>query len=279
VESFGDYWSNVPRPTGVTRGDCNCWDASEFIRQTINVIASLRSPEATEALQGLIDRHAASYTPDMKHALALQRRARRDVEYTAPRLDELRAVMTNDPPESIDDMRAWFAERLEGLQERIRGSATNMWAAYWTEDNRPRWENFCRDRLIEHISANLPPSIQLGRETSMPLDKRADIALTRNTMKLPIEIKGQWNRNLWNAVNDQLHAKYAIDWQAEGRGVCIVLWFGDIARKRLPRHPEGLKRPETPDELERMLQDRLPDARRSSIDVFVIDLSRPAGTV
>ena len=279
VESFGDCWSNVPRPTSVTRGDCNPWDASAFIRQTIGAIASLRSPDATEALQGLIDRHAASYTPVMKHALALQRRARRDVEYTAPRLDELRAVMANDPPESIDDMRAWFAERLEELQERLRGSATNMWAAYWTEDTRPRGENFCRDRLIEHISVNLPPSIQLGRETSMPLDKRADIALTRNTMKLPVEIKGQWNRDVWNAVNDQLDARYTVDWQAEGRGVYIVLWFGDVPGQNLTKHPDGLEPPESPGELRNMLVDRLTEIQRGRIDVFVIDLSRPAGTV
>ena len=112
----------------------------------------------------------------------------------------------------------------------------------------------------------------------MPDQKRADIALTRNAIKLPVEIKGQWERNVWNAVNDQLDAKYTVDWQADGRGVYIVLWFGDIPGRNLPKHPDGLPRPETPGELERMLKDRLPEARRSSIDIFLIDLSRPACT-
>ena len=126
---------------------------------------------------------------------------------------------------------------------------------------------------------NLPPSIQLGRETSMPLDKRADIALTRNTMKLPVEIKGQWNRDVWNAVNDQLDARYTVDWQAEGRGVYIVLWFGDVPGQNLTKHPDGLEPPESPGELRNMLVDRLTEIQCVRIDVFVIDLSRPVGTV
>ena len=277
VEVFGTAWLNVDRPTGLTRGDCNPWDASNLIRQTIDAIANLGSPEASEALQGLIDGHAPSYVPTMKHALALQRRARRDAEYAAPRLDALRAVMANDPPESIDDMRVWFAERLEELQGRIRASDTDMWAAYWNGD-APRGENFCRDRLIEHISLHLPPSIRLGRETSMPLGTWTDIALTRNTIKLPVEIKGQWHRDLWNAASGQLDAKYAVDWQAEGCGVYIVLWFGDVPDNRLPAHPKGLEPPGSPEELRSMLIDRLSEAQRGRIDVFVIDVSRPKWT-
>ena len=127
-------------------------------------------------------------------------------------------------------------------------------------------------------SLHLLQSIRLGRETSTPLGTRADIALTRNAIKLPVEIKGQWHRAVWDAAIDQLDAKYTVDWQADGRGVYIVLWFGNVPRKNLPPHPDGLSRPKTPEELEQMLKDRLPDARRSSIDVFVIDVSRPAGT-
>ncbi len=152
-----------------------------------------------------------------------------------------------------------------------------MWAAYWTKNDGPRDENFCRDRLIEHISVHLPQSIRLGRETSMPLGTRADIVLTRNSIKLPVEIKGQWHRAVWDAAIDQLDAKYAADWQADGRGVYIVLWFGDVPGKPLPGHPEGLERPGSPEELRTMLVDRLSEDQRGRIDVFVIDVSRPKG--
>ena len=277
VEAFGESWPNVRRPAGVMMGDSNPSDASEFIRRTTYGIASVSSAEATQALQRLISDHAASYADILKHALALQRRTRRDAEYSAPRIDELRAVMANGAPESAEDMQAWFGDRLEQLQGRMRASDTNMWAAYWTENGCPRHEDYCRDRLIEHISGLFPQSIRLGPETRMPLGKRADIALTRNATKLPVEIKGQWHPNVWNAASDQLDAKYAVDWQAERRGTYVVFWFGDVPDKPLPRHPEGLEPPVSPGDLQQMLIERLPEERRGWIDVFVMDVSRPSG--
>lgn len=208
--------------------------------------------------------------------LHLQRRVRRDREYSPPTVGELRSAVTDGLPESIDQMRTFFADRIEELQKRIRGSNTDMWEAYWVDD-RPRTEPFCRNRMIEHISGQLPPSIRFEPERHMPRQRRADIAAIRDTVGLPVEIKGQWHRDVWNAACDQLDANYARDWQAEGRGAYIVLWFGDVVRKdkRLRRHPDGLERPETPEALRQMLVDRLPEERRFQIDVFVLDVTRP----
>ncbi len=273
VAYFGEHWPNTPRPS-VTSGDCNPWDASGFIRETVHAIASRPESEATVTLQGLIANHAPTYIDTMKHALALQLKRRRDQDYSTPTIDELRSAVTNGPPESIDQMRAFFADRIEELQKKIRGSNTDMWEAYWVGD-RPRWETFCRNRTIEYISQQLPPSIRFEPERHMPRQKRADIAAIRNTIGLPVEIKGQWHRKVWHAACDQLDANYARDWQADGRGAYIVLWFGDVAGKHLPGHPDGLKRPETPEALKQMLVERLPEERRFWIDVFVLDVSRP----
>lgn len=275
VEAFGAQWPRTEPPINtVITGDCNPSDATEFIENTIYAIASRPTSEATEALQKQIADHAPSYIKTLKHAHTLQRRARRDFEYTAPTIDELRAVMDDGLPESIDDMRAYFEDRLKTLQKRIRGSDTDMWEAYWDGD-RPKCENYCRNRMIEHISGPLPQSIRFGPETHMPLGNRVDIALTYNAIKLPVEIKGQWHSKVWNAASDQLDAKYAIDWQAEGRGVYIVLWFGHVTDKQLPGHPDGLARPKTPEALRQMLVKRLPEARRALIDIFVVDVSKP----
>ncbi|MDE0006065.1 MAG: hypothetical protein OXQ29_25520 [Rhodospirillaceae bacterium] len=274
VESFGGHWSNVGRPTGITTGDCNPWDASEFIREIIHAIASRPQSEASVVLQNLIADHAPTYTDTMKHALALQLKGRRDRDYSAPTIGELRSAVTDGLPESIDQMRAYFSDCIEILQKRIRGSNTNMWEAYWV-DNRPQTELFCRNRMIEHISNQLPPSIRFEPEMHMPRQKRADIAAIGNSICLPVEIKGQWHRDVWNAACDQLDANYARDWQADGRGAYIVLWFGNVAKKRLKPHPDGLKRPETPDALRQMLVDRLPEERRFFIDVFVLDVTKP----
>ena len=275
VEAFGRHWLWAERPFNtVTSGNRNPWDAADFIRNAIYAIAGRPTPEATKALEVLIARHAPTYANTMKHALAQQRRAKRDFEYSAPSIDELRNAMTNGLPDTIDQMRDYFAERIEDLQARMHGSSTDMWEAYWDGD-RPRQEPFCRNRMIEHISTLLPPSIRFEPEKQMPRQKRADIAAIRNAIGLPVEIKGQWHREVWNAACDQLDANYARDWQAEGRGVYIVLWFGDVPGKQLPRHPDRLQRPRTPEGLRQLLIDRLPEERRAWIDVFVVDVSKP----
>ncbi len=281
VEAFGTHWPKTAYPEypdTVVSGLCHPWDASEFIERSIHAIASRPSPQATEALQSLITDYAPTYADTAKHALALQLRTRRDSEYAAPTVSQLQSVMANDLPETIDDMRAYFADRLETLQERMQASNTDMWEAYWADEGRPRGENFCRNRLIEHISGQLPPSIRFEPEMHMPDQTRADIAAIRNAIGLPIEIKGQWHPDMWNAASDQLDAKYAQDWRAQGCGVYIVLWFGDVPGKQIPGHPEGLERPATPEALRQMLIDRLPEARRPLIDVLSIDISRSMGT-
>ncbi len=272
IERFSHTWPRAGRLSGSSSGDTNPWDATEFIERMAYGLAGEPSPEATAALERLIGAAHASYTDTLRHALALQRRGRRDHEYTSATLGQLRAIVENGLPESIDDMRAYFADRILDLDTRMRGSNTDMWQAYWA-GGKPQSENFCRNRLVEHISAQLPQAIRFEPEMHMPGQKRADIAAIRNRVGLPVEIKGQWHPEVWTAPTEQLAARYTRDWHAEGRGTYIVLWFGDVPGKNLPIHPDGLARPNTPDDLRAMLVDRLPESLRDVIDIFVIDVS------
>ena len=275
VEAFGSHWRSVGSPLGAVWRGRNCpWHATEFIERTIQEIASRPTPEATEALQRLVEGPATSYVPTTRHALMMQRRLRRDFEYAAPSLSDLRAVVTDGLPETIDDMRAYLVDRLDVLQERIHASDTDIWETYWTE-NRPREEEYCRNRLVEHLSGLMSDAVRLVPEMRMPGQRRADFVALRNGIGLPVEIKGQWHRAVWNAASEQLDAYYAREWHAEGRGVYVVLWFGKVPGKELPPHPQGLERPDTPRSLREMLTDRLPEARCAQIDVFVLDVSRP----
>ena len=274
VEAFGVNWPTVATPTGVIMGNRNPWDACKFIERTIHAIASRPTPDATEALRRLIDGPAMSYADTARHALALQRKARRDFEYTAPCVSELQAVLTDGLPETIDDMRAFIEDYLDALQKRMHASNTDMWEVYWAEEGS-RGEEYCRNRLVEQLAGLMPDAIRLEPEMRMPGRRRADIVAICNAIGLPIEIKGQWHREVWNAASDQLDAYYARERHAQGRGVYIVLWFGDVPGRQLPRHPEQLERPQTPQALRRMLIDRLPEARRLQIGVFVVDVTRP----
>ena len=68
VDAFGGHWKNEPRAPGPMWGDQNSWDASRFIGRAISAIASRSSPEATDALQRLIDGRAESYADSTRHA-------------------------------------------------------------------------------------------------------------------------------------------------------------------------------------------------------------------
>lgn len=275
VERFSHAWPRTSRPQGSSSGDTNPWDATSMIENSGYAIGGDPSRDATAALEYLIAVANPSYVDPLRHALALQLRARRDSEFTPVSVAGLAAVVGGGLPSTIDDMRAFFGDRIKALDDRMHSTATDMWEAYW-DGAKPRGENFCRNRLVEHISGQLPDPIRFAPEMHMPQQKRADIAAILGSIGLPVEIKGQWHPEVWTAPVEQLAARYLHDWHAKGRGAYIVLWFGDVPGKNLPAHPDGLARPKTPDDLRSMLIDRLPENLRDVIDVYVVDVSRPA---
>jgi hypothetical protein len=81
---------------------------------------------------------------------------------------------------------------------------------------------------------------------------------------------------VYPAKEAQLEDKYGRDWRADGRGIYLVLWFGPVSGKQLAPHPDSLPPPTSPKELQSMLLDRIGEPERSRIDVFVLDVSKPA---
>ena len=67
----------------------------------------------------------------------------------------------------------------------------------------------------------------------MPNTKRADLAFAAGAMQLPMEVKGQWHMQVWDAATDQLDFKYLIDWRSDQRGIYCVLWFGALISRPL----------------------------------------------
>ena len=130
---------------------------------------SFHRRKRTQALQGLVDHHAQSYVDTTKHALALQQRARRDHEYSSPGIEDLRAVVENELPGNIRDMRGLVSRTASKLFRNAfeaatptcgqrtgmamgpetRISAATVWSSTFREQ--------CRNRL------------RFGPETSMPL--------------------------------------------------------------------------------------------------------------
>ncbi|WP_157626436.1 NACHT domain-containing protein [Rhizobium leguminosarum] len=273
VENFAPLWPSVGHPPS-SWGDQNPWDASEFITYCINALGSDRTVAATEALERLsLSIGHTGYSQQIKHVIHNQRRIRIDEEYTPPTIDVVAKILTNAEPSNVRDLQAVILDHLNDLQQYVANADTGGWEAFWAID-RPKVENTCRDRLLDLLRPRLSAAVELFPELPMPDHNRVDIYATILGQGLPIEIKGQWHPDVWNASRTQLDEKYARDWRTGGRGIYLVLWFGRVNGKNLPRRPDGEALPASPSELQMMLFECLGEGEQSRIDVIVFDVSK-----
>jgi hypothetical protein len=111
----------------------------------------------------------------------------------------------------------------------------------------------------------------------MPAGKRVDMLFACGGMALPVEAKGQWNRDLWTAPGEQLDAFYAQDWRVQRLGLYLVYWFGDgVVAAYKPREAPDGRRVTSAEELREMLVTRI-SRTRSGMHVCVLDMSRHPG--
>jgi len=276
VATFRAQWPYATL-VGSGSGDTNPYDATDFLRGLINRIADDTSIAASEALQRLIAGPADSYSELIRHMAAEQRQKRAEEDFSPLAPVDLAALLDDGPPGNIEDLKALVLEEMQVAQAKLIGDDLDSVVEFWTDQGVPRDENRCRDRLAAMVGPELARyDIQRMTEADMPKVKRADLAFARGTMQLPVEVKGQWHAEVWDAATGQLDAQYLIDWRSEQRGIYCVLWFGDVpaaTNRRLKVHPDGLPAPAGAEEMRAMLIDRIPEARRALIAVEVLDLT------
>ena len=276
---FRSAFPSVNHPSGVTSGDTNPWDASEFLGSVVSRLADITSDEAVAALTALRDAPADSYSTYLRSLAAEQQRKHAEQRYRPPLLADVRAIVEAQPPRTVADLQATLLELLEQVQKRVRGDPADPWRGFYTDNGAPHDEERCRDHLLTMLGV-YPEAIDLMPEGHLANDNRADIIASLNGMRAPIEIKGQWHPELWRAADSQLDRLYATDYAAERRGIYLVLWFGQrVPEFKKPRaQARGRKRSQTPDELWRGLMAASPAAQDGRIAVVVLDLERPSRT-
>lgn len=276
IVEFREQWAYAALE-GSGSGNTNDYDATEFLRLLISKIADDTGVEASEALQRLIAGPTDSYSELIRHMAVEQRQKRAEADFSALAPGELAALLDDGPPGNIEDLKALVLEEMDVARRKLLGDDLDSVADFWSDAGIPRDENRCRDRLVAMISPELTRyDIQRSTEADMPMTKRADLAFARGTMQLPVEVKGQWHKDVWDAAVGQLDVQYLIDWRSEQRGIYCVLWFGDVpsaSNRRLKAHPEGLSAPASAEEMRTMLIARIPEARRALIDVIVFDFT------
>lgn len=167
-------------------------------------------------------------------------------------------------------------EELEIVQAKIRANDVDSWRNFYNDDLIPRDEEYCRDRLLELLRYD-QAVVHYEPESHVAADKEVDIGCrVGSDIFLPIEIKGQWHREVWTAADTQLNHLYASDWRAQGFGIYLVLWFGpQLGGKALRSAGRGASPPQTPTEMKDLLIAKSAAAQTGNVSIFVMDITIP----
>lgn len=274
VASFRTLWPMRYRPSGGWVGNRNPWEASEYLIALLRRLALDCGEHATNAMHRL---HAAAtdgYTNTLASLVAEQARLRAEEAYVSPPLDAIAAVVNDDTPATIDDLMAVVLDELATVQAKIHSDDVESWKGFFDSAGVPLQEEPCRDYLVGLLRQGCR-EIHFEPEAHKAGDKEVDIACRCGKLCLPIEVKGQWHRDLWHAADTQLDRLYATDWQAERRGIYLVLWFGQQSapNKRLAHAPQGVESPQTPADLKSALAARSAAVRDGRIAIVVLDVA------
>ncbi|NIY87607.1 NACHT domain-containing protein [Vibrio campbellii] len=273
VKTFRAKWPIAEHPNEETFGSQNAWDASQFINSFIDRIGSSTDLEAVKALRRL--RHAPedSYTDRIKVVTAEQHRLLVEASYTPMPLMALKAITSNTLPKSMADLQALIIEELEVVQAKIRSDDVDSRCSFYDDNNVAHKEERCSSALIGLLRQGVQ-GIEYTPELHVANDKEVDITCSVEKLRLPIEVKGQWHKDLWHAADTQLDRLYTQDWRAENRGIYLVLWFGDNQPKNkiLQTPGRGITKPKTAEELQEMLKVKSQATQQGRVEIFVLDL-------
>ena len=275
IMNFRSCWPYESHPMGSTSGNNNSWDAAEYLGALINRLGADTADEAIDELSALRDAPKDGYTDNLKRVFAEQAQKVVEENYTPPTITEICAVLNDGPPDSASQLQAIMIEELRAAQNKIRSHPVD-WYRDFFDQGIPKDEEACRDTLLK-LLGDYRYGIQCAPEGHLADDKRADIVCTIGELMLPIEVKGQWHKDLWHAADTQLEWLYGNDWRAERKGIYLVFWFGEkVPKNKKPMPPiKGINRPSTADELRASLIENSKAASQGRIEVVVLDLVRP----
>ena len=274
---FSYPFPNINRPTGVSSGSRNGWQASEFISFCLTEVSNITTLEAQAELKKLKNCVHSSYTVFITNLLAEQANNIRDANYQAPRPVDLLNIFQDKAPKDCKNLKLLILELLDEIQSKVKSSELDTYKMFYEdgkskEPQKPHGENYCRDRLADLLKPYIEPyQFRLDTEKDMSDDKRADLVCNSSEMQLPIEVKGQWHPDLWTAMNDQLGDLYLKHHESQGQGIYLIFYFGGNVTKK-PKGNSNYK-PQNALELQRTLTACIKEKYKEGIEVFVMDLS------
>ena len=273
IGAFREVFPYTPSPNAWS-GDDNPWDATSFITSLINLLGDDISSKATKHLQDLRDASEDGYTYSIRIALAEQQRKQVEANWSPPDLPTIKSIITDQAPTTSSQLQAVMLEELAQVQAKIRGSNVDWYKDFFDDAGSPRIEDDCRDTILKMLG-ELPFGIQASPEGHLADDKRCDIECTYQETMVPIELKGQWHKDVWTAADSQLDRLYTNDWRAD-LGIYVVLWFGPDSSKKVCKPPANVELPDSSEALRIALKSQSMSANTGRTEIVVLDLTRPS---
>ncbi|WP_348946431.1 hypothetical protein ABHF33_07795 [Chitinibacter sp. FCG-7] len=200
VRNFRKLWSFCAEfPKGDWVGRSHPRDASKYLQELIFLLGADTSDAARTALLRLRDEAEDGYSESIRRALSEQIRAIADAEHATLTLPELSSILADGRPNSEADLQTFMLEELKLVAKKIRSDDVDSWRGFYDDQGVPFDEERCRDHLLGLLRQG-QQLVELEPETHVADDKEVDITCSSGNWRLPIEIKGQWHRDLWAAV-------------------------------------------------------------------------------
>ena len=247
-------------------------EMGEYVAGLISALAGNPDDAALQALTALQQRQdMKNWADSLSRALYDQRVTRRKALFRPASVAQVCATLANLKPANAADLWALTVDHLTQLASEIRNGNTDDYDQYWSGET-PKSETLCRNAFLSALKRHLAPlGISAEAESQFADETRADVKVTAFPYHIPIEIKGECNKDVWKAIRVQLIAKYGRETASDGYGIFLVFWFtGNL--KAAPT--DGGAKPKIPQELELRLAATVPEALRRKIAVLVVDCSR-----
>lgn len=275
LDTFIDRWPPVPLPSSWGTGSPKPETAYRYLSDIVYAIGWDTTDAVLPILDGLlVDPRMAPFHKNLRSIRAASRRTRSLRDFTPPTAAAVRAALDQGRPANVEHMRRVVVELLGRLQDEVLGGDLGVIDQFY-EKGRRLGENAATLRIVNWLRPRLEP---LGFvdviEHQLAGGNRCDITCSIQTpagrRMLVVEVKGQWNADLYTSAQLQLADRYAVHPTAEEQGVYLVLWFGANEKVAGRKNRDSSQA----SDLKKKIEEGLPAELVGKIDVVVLDLAR-----
>ncbi len=274
LDIFIVFWPKVLLPSSWGSDSPKEETAYRLLKDIIWDISKDKPSSSIPILEKILkNKKFSDYHNEAKHILFMAKKTRALQDNQVPSPNAIIEQLDNLKIASVEDLRAFLIEELDVVQQWVCGGDTDGRLFFYEKKSRVD-ENTATKRIVNQLqlkckSLGLPITI----EPQLANNKRCDFTVRCNIdgseKMLVVEVKGQWNNELYTAAAEQLSERYSIHPNAEGQGVFLVLWFGENEKIAGPNSKDI----NTPEQLKDKIIKEMPPELHDLIDVVVMNLA------